>query len=149
MTSTATEKSADLKVQPVTNPTYEVLVDPGRFDSFTAFYPFYLGEHRNKISRRLHIFGTTIANIILARAFLGKLAKAASAIVPSGAGGLALEAGTSNRMIAFALVQGYFWAWVGHFVFEKNKPATFKYPVFSFMGDQTMWWEVVTGKRAL
>ena len=45
-----------------------------------------------------------------------------------------------------ALVQGYAFAWVGHFFFEHNRPATFKYPGFSFMGDWRLWWEIVSGK---
>lgn len=39
-------------------------------------------------------------------------------------------------------------SWVGHFFFEHNRPATFKYPLFSFMGDWKLWWETLTGKRA-
>lgn len=48
--------------------------------------------------------------------------------------------------MALALVQGYAFAWIGHFFFEHNKPATFKYPRFSFMGDWRLWWDIVTGK---
>jgi hypothetical protein len=44
-------------------------------------------------------------------------------------------------------VVGYGFAWVGHFVFEKNRPATFKYPLYSLMGRFRLWFEVVTGKR--
>ena len=47
-----------------------------------------------------------------------------------------------------ALVCGYAFAWVGHFFFEKNRPATFRYPFYSFAGDWRMWWETLTGKRA-
>ena len=50
-----------------------------------------------------------------------------------------------GRLIA-APVLGYAFAWVGHFFFEHNKPATFKYPGFSFMGDWRLWWDTVTGK---
>ncbi|KAG0246983.1 hypothetical protein BGX31_000013 [Mortierella sp. GBA43] len=42
---------------------------------------------------------------------------------------------------------GYGLAWIGHFVFEKNKPATFKHPIYSFMGDWKMWFEVASGRR--
>ena len=44
------------------------------------------------------------------------------------------------------LVQGYAWAWVGHYFFEHNRPATFKYPRWSFMGDWVMWKDILTGK---
>ena len=49
-------------------------------------------------------------------------------------------------LIAVALVQGYAFAWVGHFFFEHNRPATFKYPGFSFVGDRRMWWDIVMRK---
>jgi hypothetical protein len=49
---------------------------------------------------------------------------------------------------AAAGVVGYAFAWIGHFFFEKNKPATFTYPVWSLMGDFRMFFEIVTGKRA-
>jgi len=42
------------------------------------------------------------------------------------------------------LVAGYFFAWVGHFFFEKNRPATFTYPLYSFMGDWVMWRDILT-----
>jgi hypothetical protein len=46
-------------------------------------------------------------------------------------------------------VIGYGFAWIGHFIFEKNRPATFKYPLYSLMGDFKMFWDVVTGKISL
>jgi hypothetical protein len=49
-------------------------------------------------------------------------------------------------LAAVALLQGYAFAWVGHFFFEHNKPATFKHPAFSFMGDWCLWWEMLTGR---
>jgi len=95
-----------------------------RFKTFAEFYPFYLREHSNRVSRRLHFAGTSIALAILV---------------------LALATQTW-WLIAVALVQGYAFAWVGHFFFEHNKPATFSYPGFSFMGDWRLWWEIVKGK---
>ena len=95
-----------------------------RFGSFADFYPFYLGEHANRVSRRLHFVGTTIAAVLLA---------------------LALTTQTA-WLVPLALVQGYAFAWVGHFFFENNKPATFKYPRYSLMGDWRMWFEMLTGK---
>lgn len=94
------------------------------FRTFEDFYPFYLGEHANRTCRRLHFTGTTIA-----------LA-------------LQLTAVMTQRwwLIAVSFVQGYAFAWAGHFFFEHNKPATFKYPWFSLMGDWRMWWEMLTGK---
>jgi len=97
------------------------------FRSFDDFYPFYLSEHANRTSRRLHVVGTTIALALLVVAL----------------------ATQSWWLILLALVQGYAFAWVGHFFFEHNRPATFKYPGFSFMGDWRLWWEIVTGKIRL
>ncbi|WP_428309337.1 Mpo1-like protein [Hydrocarboniphaga sp.] len=97
-----------------------------RFTSFAEFYPFYLSEHRNRTGRRLHFIGSSLSLLLLATGiFKG--------------GGLWFVA---------ALVCGYAFAWVGHFFFEKNRPATFRYPFYSFAGDWRMWWETLTGKRA-
>src|ERR1700733_5240944 len=94
------------------------------FSTFQEFYPFYLGEHANRTCRRLHFTGTTIAVA------------------------LQLTAVITQRwwLIAVSFVQGYAFAWAGHFFFEHNKPATFKYPWFSLMGDWRMWWDILTGK---
>ena len=95
-----------------------------RFTTFASFYPFYLGEHRNSTCRTLHFCGTSIALT------------------------LTLYALWSGQywLIALAVIQGYAWAWVGHFGFEKNKPASFKQPLYSFMGDWVMWFQLLTGK---
>jgi hypothetical protein len=95
-----------------------------RYRSFGDFYPFYLSEHSNQVSRRLHFTGTSIAVALL------------------------VTAAITQRwwLVAVALVQGYAFAWVGHYFFEHNKPATFRYPAFSLMGDWRLWWEILTGK---
>jgi hypothetical protein len=94
------------------------------YASFREFYPFYLSEHSNRISRRLHVSGTLLA-----------LALAAAAIV---SGRLAL--------LWAVPVAGYAFAWVGHYFFEKNTPATFTHPLYSLCGDFTMFYEVLTGR---
>ena len=100
---------------------------PGhKYKSLHEFYPFYLGEHSNRTNRRLHFVGTTLALVLLSAALTFQV----------------------WWLIAVALVQGYAWAWAGHFFIEKNKPATFKYPLLSFRGDWKMWWEMLTGKIA-
>jgi hypothetical protein len=99
--------------------------DPQRFTRFADFYPFYLDEHRHPVSRRLHVLGTSIALALLITALLTR----------------------NGWWVAVALVQGYAFAWVGHFFFEHNRPATFRYPLFSFMGDWRLWWETVSGQR--
>lgn len=94
------------------------------FASFREFYPFYLGEHANRTCRRLHFVGS-----------LGALGFAGAAI--------ALR---DPRWVLAALVCGYAFAWVGHFVFEKNRPATFKYPFYSFAGDWVMFRDILIGR---
>lgn len=101
--------------------------DQKRFETFADFYPFYLSEHANRTSRRLHFVGTSLALALLIVA------------VTTGVWWL----------VAVALVQGYAFAWVGHFFFEHNRPATFKYPLFSLMGDGRLWWSIVTRKVSL
>lgn len=95
-----------------------------RFSSFREFYPFYLAEHANATSRRLHFIGSC-----------GVLALLVGAIV------------TGNYWFALgALICGYGFAWVGHFFFEKNRPATFRYPLYSFAGDWVMFKDILTGR---
>lgn len=97
------------------------------FSSFSDFYPFYLGEHANRTSRRLHFLGTSIALILFATGLLT----------------------ASWWWLLLGLLQGYGFAWIGHFFFEHNRPATFKHPFYSFAGDWRMWWDIVTGKIPL
>ncbi|WP_194756679.1 DUF962 domain-containing protein [Aliidiomarina indica] len=94
------------------------------FNSFREFYPYYLKEHRNRTSRRLHVVGTLLVVAIIVYAIL-----------------------SSAYVWLWAVpVVGYGFAWVGHFFFEKNKPATFKHPIYSLMGDWVMLKDVLTGR---
>ncbi len=97
---------------------------PVRYGSFSDFYPFYLSEHSNRVSRLLHFTGTSVALVLIVVALLTM----------------------SWWLLLVALVQGYAFAWAGHFFFEHTRPATFRYPLFSFMGDWRLWWEMLTGK---
>ena len=94
------------------------------YRSFAEFYPFYLSEHANRTSRRLHFIGTSLAVLLLGSAIVAQ----------------------NGWLIGVALLQGYAFAWVGHFFFEHNRPATFRYPRLSFMGDWRLWWNILTGK---
>lgn len=96
----------------------------GGFTRFSEFYPFYLGEHQNPICRTLHFVGTSIGAVLLLTGLLT----------------------AQWWLLGIGVVQGYAWAWVGHFGFEKNKPASFKQPLYSFMGDWVMWSQLLTGK---
>ena len=95
------------------------------FASFREFYPYYLSEHSNRTSRRLHFLGSWGVLVLLA---------------------VALATRNPWWLLA-ALVCGYGFAWVGHFFFEKNRPATFKYPLWSLMGDFRLFFETVSGTR--
>lgn len=95
-----------------------------QFKSFADFWPFYLREHSKPATRMLHCIGTVIA-IAFAIMFvvIGKW-----------------------WLFPAALVPGYAFAWVGHFFIEKNRPATFTHPLWSFMGDWKMMALMLTGK---
>ncbi|KAI8989552.1 membrane protein [Pilobolus umbonatus] len=101
-------------------------IPEGGFRSFTDFYAFYLGEHCNLTNRRMHVIGTTFSIII----------------------GLLALYKQQPKLALLGLIQAYTLAWIGHFVFEKNKPATFKFPLWSFACDVRMWYEIVSAKRA-
>ncbi len=96
----------------------------GKYNSFKEFYPFYLSEHSNRISRRLHFTGTLLLLITLIYTLI------------------------TGRWLLLVLlpVIGYGFAWIGHFFFEKNKPATFEYPFFSLAGDFMMFKDILSGK---
>lgn len=99
-------------------------VDPCQFRSFAEFYPFYLGEHSNPTCRRLHFIGTSLSLLFLLALFL-----------------------TGDWWYLLAgLICGYAFAWVGHFGFEKNRPASFKRPLYSFLGDWMMWRDILLGR---
>ena len=97
---------------------------PPRYTTLDEFYPFYLSEHSNRTSRRLHFVGSSLV--------LGWVGVALMTLNP--------------WWLLAALVQGYAFAWVGHFFFENNRPATFRYPLLSFLGDWRMWWQMLTGR---
>lgn len=94
------------------------------FRSLAEFYPYYLSEHQNRICRVLHFIGISL--VILASAFMLL---------------------TQSWWVFFVLpFLGYGFAWVGHFFFEKNRPATFSYPIYSFLSDWIMWKDMLIGK---
>ena len=95
-----------------------------RYKSFSEFWPFYVAEHSRPGTRLLHLIGTTagVASVIY---FI-----------------------VSGRWWLFplGLVPGYGCAWFAHFLIERNKPATFKYPLWSFLGDYKMIAFMLTGR---
>ena len=94
------------------------------FSRFADFYSFYLSQHADRTCRRLHFVGTSLGLLAVLHAF-----------------------STLNFWWLLAgLVAGYAFAWVGHYFFEKNRPATFTHPLYSFMGDWVMWKDMLTGR---
>jgi len=92
--------------------------------SFAEFYPYYLGEHSNRTCRRLHFIGSSLSLLCLVTGLVRG----------------------QPMYFLYALLCGYGFAWVGHFVFEKNRPASFKRPLYSFMGDWVMYKDIWAGK---
>ena len=95
-----------------------------RFKNFEEFYPFYLSEHQKPGTRRLHFLGS----LIVINVFL-----------------YAISARRWKPLLALPVL-GYGFAWVGHYFVEKNRPATFTYPLYSLMGDWIMFKDIITGK---
>jgi len=98
-----------------------------QYTSFRQFYPYYLSEHRHPICRLLHFSGSLLVLVIL---------------------GLTLWS-RNWLILIFLPVIGYGLAWAGHFFFEKNRPATFRYPLYSFLGDWVMFGEILTRKKKI
>src|SRR3954466_10130771 len=105
--------------------------------TFAEFWPLYVGEPRRPITRALHFCGRSAAGV-RALPFWGRSAGV----------GVGLTAVLTQRWVLrpLAVVQGYAWAWAGHFGFEKNRPATFKYPLWSLAGDWKMWALMLAGR---
>ncbi|HMV76970.1 MAG TPA: DUF962 domain-containing protein [Leptospiraceae bacterium] len=94
------------------------------YRTLAEFWPFYLSEHSNIWNRRLHFIGSTCALLSIFSVFYFQ----------------------SALFLLLAPVSGYGFAWFGHFIIEKNRPATFKYPVKSFVSDWIMYFYTWTGK---
>jgi len=95
-----------------------------RFAGFRQFYPYYLGEHANRTSRRLHFVGSCGVLVLV----------------------LVAAAMRDPRWLLAALACGYGFAWIGHYFFEKNRPATFRHPLYSFLGDWVMFRDIIVGR---
>lgn len=101
------------------------LMSAQRYQSFREFYPHYLSEHSRKGTRVLHFIGTTGFLIFVLAAFISAF----------------------WWFLLAGVVFAYGLAWVGHFFIEKNKPATFQYPLWSLMSDFKLYFEIITGKE--
>lgn len=96
-----------------------------RYQSLKEFYPFYLTEHSNSTSRILHFIGTAMVMLLIPASLLFH----------------------DSRLLLLIPFVGYGFAWVGHFFFEKNKPATFKYPAYSLASDFLLFFDLLSGKE--
>lgn len=96
-----------------------------QYKTFKQFYPYYLSEHLHPICRGLHFIGS-----------LGVI-------------GIVLYSFINLKVLLLAPFCGYGFAWVGHFFFEKNKPATFTYPLYSFIGDWVMLKDIIIGEESI
>jgi hypothetical protein len=95
-----------------------------RYNTFADFYPFYLSEHRTAACRRLHFVGTFLVIALCVAAIASR----------------------KWWLLALMPVAGYGFAWVGHFVFERNRPATFTYPWYSLAADFVMFRDILVGR---
>lgn len=96
-----------------------------RFLSLKEFYPYYLSEHQHPISRMLHFTGTGLIALWAVLTIVQR----------------------KPWWLVMVPLGGYGFAWVGHFFFEKNKPATFQYPGYSLASDFILFWHLLTGKE--
>lgn len=94
------------------------------YKTFKEFYPFYLNEHANPTCRRLHFIGSSLIIALIVYAAMN----------------------SAWQLLWFIPLIGYGFAWVGHFFFEHNRPATFKYPLFSLLGDWVMFRDMLIGR---
>ena len=95
------------------------------YKTFKEFYPFYLEQHKKEGTRITHFIGTTLFLTLLVLAIIKQ----------------------EPLFIGEGAVCAYFFAWIGHFFIEHNKPATFKYPWMSLKGDFKLYFEILTGKQ--
>ncbi len=99
---------------------------PGRrFATLNEFFPHYLSEHLHPTSRKLHFAGTALIAVWII-----------------------LALGTHNAWwLVLIPIGGYGFAWVGHAFFERNRPATFTYPLYSLASDFILFWHLLTGRE--
>ena len=98
-----------------------------KFNNFQDFYPYYIQEHKNKYTKLVHFIGSWLFIFFI----------------------LNLIYSHEVKNLMFAFVSAYGFAWFGHFFIEKNKPATFYHPIYSFMGDCVMFTEILKGKHKI
>ena len=137
--------------------------------SFATFYPYYVTQHTDFTCKSLHFLGTSIISLMIVWSPDIAFSFAPALLVGLAVRTLTIQFDTglieglmsigvfliTNKLLSRSstkgitvLVVGYGFAWVGHFIFEKNRPATFTYPVYSLIGDFKMWFELLTTQRS-
>ena len=119
----AQTENADTHINKQSNGELIKVADPAKH----KFYDFYLNEHQNMACRRLHFAGSSFGLLGLAKSVKTR----------------------SPKPLLKGIAAGYACAWVGHFFFEKNKPASFKFPLKSFASDFRMYGDVLRGNLSL
>ncbi|MBQ4814326.1 hypothetical protein A7985_18065 [Pseudoalteromonas luteoviolacea] len=97
------------------------------FKSFEEFYPFYLEEHSNRLCRRMHFIGSSLVLMVLLASLMTQF----------------------WWLLTLLPLLGYGFAWLGHFIYERNKPATFTYPFYSLVADWVMYKDIITRKLTI
>lgn len=95
-----------------------------RYQRFEDFWPYYVSEHANPLNRKLHFWGTNNLFFWIALALIRR----------------------SPKLLVFAVISSYAYAWIGHFLIEKNRPATLDYPILSALGDLQMYLKTWQGQ---
>lgn len=96
-----------------------------RIKTYSEFYRFYLTEHSKTGTRIFHFTGTLLVFVVI---------------------GYVISSG-KERFLWYIPIVGYGFAWFSHAVIEKNKPATFKYPLWSLISDFRLFFELLIGKQ--
>ncbi|SHJ88195.1 DUF962 domain-containing protein [Epilithonimonas mollis] len=98
---------------------------PERIKTYKEFYQFYLTEHQKPLTRVFHFIGILLVFAVIIY------------VIESG----------KERFLWYCPIFGYGFAWFSHAVFEKNKPATFRYPFWSLISDFRLFFELLIGKQ--
>ena len=108
------------------NRNFSSMETKNTFNSISEFYPFYLSEHRKLSTRTMHFIGTALVISCLLYAIIMQ----------------------KWLLLLLISVVGYGFAWISHAFLERNKPATFTYPLYSLGSDFIMFWDILTGRIA-
>ena len=140
------------------------MTDADRIQSFSDFWPYYIGEHRHPVCRMMHFVGTggflgvlsfallanpiRMGSCLLAGLIVGFLARRIEAQRMAGREAVAIVVllVIGSPWIFAGIFWAYLWAWIGHFKVELNRPATFQYPLWSLFGDFKMVSRMVRGQ---